>query len=132
MFEDDYLLRLIKEMVRTVLKLVFNLELKDDDPVSVVFESENAEKMLYLLTDLADLGFIDDAENQLDDFTQNSKDMEALKVALLFYSHLNQMDNEFLEDHDYSREEIVSGVKDVLERYHLDSMSALFKEMLLL
>ena len=43
MFEDDYLLRLIKEMVRTVLKLVFNLELKDDDPVSVVFESENAE-----------------------------------------------------------------------------------------
>lgn len=126
MFEDDYLLRLIKEMVRTVLKLVFNLELKDDDPVSVVFESENTEKMLYLLTDLADLGFIDDAENQLYDFTQNSKDMEALKVALLFYSHLNQMDNEFLEDHDYSREEIVSGVKDVLERYHLDSMSALF------
>lgn len=126
MFEDDYLLRLIKEMVRTVLKLVFNLELKDDDPISVVFESENAEKMLYLLTDLADLGFIDDAENQLYDFTQNSKDMEALKVALLFYSHLNQMDNEFLEDHDYSREEIVSGVKDVLERYHLDSMSALF------
>lgn len=126
MFEDDYLLRLIKEMVRTVLKLIFNLELKDDDPVSVVFESENAEKMLYMLTDLADLGFIDDAENQLYDFTQNSKDMEALKVALLFYSHLNQMDNEFLEDHDYSREEIVSGVKDVLERYHLDSMSALF------
>ena len=126
MFEDDYLLRLIKEMVRTVLKLVFNLALKDDDPVSVVFESENAEKMLYLLTDLADLGFIDDAENQLYDFTQNSKDMEALKVALLFYSHLNQMDNEFLEDHDYSRDEVVSGVKDVLERYHLDSMSALF------
>lgn len=126
MFEDDYLLRLIKEMVRTVLKLVFNLELKDDDPVSVVFESENAEKMLYLLTDLADLGFIDDAENQLYDFTQNAKDMEALRVALLFYSHLNQMNNEFLEDHDYSREEIVSGVKDVLERYHLDSMSALF------
>ena len=126
MFGDDYLLRLIKEMVRTVLKLVFNLELKDDDPVSVVFESENAEKMLYMLTDLADLGFIDDAENQLYDFTQNSKDMEALKVALLFYSHLNQMDNEFLEDHDYSRDEVVSGVKDVLERYHLDSMSALF------
>ena len=126
MFEDDYLLRLVKEMVRTVLKLVFNLDLKDDDPASVVFESENAEKMLYLLTDLADLGFIDDAENQLYDFTQNSKDMEALKVALLFYSHLNQMDNEFLEDYDYSREEVVSGVKDVLERYHLDSMSALF------
>ena len=48
------------------------------------------------------------------------------KTALLFYSHLNQLDNDFLEDHNYSREEIVSGVKDVLNRYHLDSMSALF------
>ena len=37
-----------------------------------------------------------------------------------------QLDNDFLEDHNYSREEIVSGVKDVLNRYHLDSMSALF------
>lgn len=107
MFEDDYLLRLIKEMVRTVLKLLFHIDFKEEDPVSVVFESE-------------------DAENQLYDFTQNPENMESLKTALLFYSHLNQLDNDFLEDHNYSREEIVSGVKDVLNRYHLDSMSALF------
>ena len=107
MFEDDYLLRLIKEMVRTVLKLLFHIDFKEEDPVSVVFESE-------------------DAENQLYDFTQNPENMESLKTALLFYSHLNQLDNDFLEGHNYSREEIVSGVKDVLNRYHLDSMSALF------
>ena len=100
MFEDDYLLRLIKEMVRTVLKLLFHIDFKEEDPVSVVFESEDAEKTLYSLIHLADQGFINDAENQLD--------------------------NDFLEDHNYSREEIVSGVKDVLNRYHLDSMSALF------
>lgn len=115
MFEDDYLLRLIKEMVRTVLKLLFHIDFKEEDPVSVVFESEDAEKTLYSLIHLADQGFINDAEN-----------MESLKTALLFYSHLNQLDNDFLEDHNYSREEIVSGVKDVLNRYHLDSMSALF------
>ena len=28
MFEDDYLLRLIKEMVRTVLKLLFHIDFK--------------------------------------------------------------------------------------------------------
>lgn len=44
MFEDDYLLRLIKEMVRTVLKLLFHIDFKEEDPVSVVFESEDAEK----------------------------------------------------------------------------------------
>ena len=126
MFEDDYLLRLIKEMVRTVLKLLFHIDFKEEDPVSVVFESEDAEKTLYSLIHLADQGFIYDAENQLYDFTQNPENMESLKTALLFYSHLNQLDNDFLEDHNYSREEIVSGVKDVLNRYHLDSMSALF------
>ena len=47
MFEDDYLLRLIKEMVRTVLKLLFHIDFKEEDPVSVVFESEDAEKTLY-------------------------------------------------------------------------------------
>ena len=122
MFEDDYLLRLIKEMVRTVLKLLFHIDFKEEDPVSVVFESEDAEKTLYSLIHLADQGFINDAENQLYDFTQNPENMESLKTALLFYSHLNQLDNDFLEDHNYSREEIVSGVKDVLNRYHLDSM----------
>ena len=49
MFEDDYLLRLIKEMVRTVLKLLFHIDFKEEDPVSVVFESEDAEKTLYSL-----------------------------------------------------------------------------------
>ena len=56
--------------------------------------------------------------------------MESLKTALLFYSHLNQLDNDFLEDHNYSREEIVSGVRDVLNRYHLDSLSALSSKIL--
>ena len=58
MFEDDYLLRLIKEMVRTVLKLLFHIDFKEEDPVSVVFESEDAEKTLYSLIHLADQGFI--------------------------------------------------------------------------
>ena len=62
MFEDDYLLRLIKEMVRTVLKLLFHIDFKEEDPVSVVFESEDAEKTLYSLIHLADQGFINDAE----------------------------------------------------------------------
>ena len=84
MFEDDYLLRLIKEMVRTVLKLLFHIDFKEEDPVSVVFESEDAEKTLYSLIHLADQGFINDAENQLYDFTQNPENMESLKTALLF------------------------------------------------
>ena len=71
MFEDDYLLRLIKEMVRTVLKLVFNLELKDDDPVSVVFESENAEKRAgNAVRNAADLR--SDRKRQDDDPLRNS------------------------------------------------------------
>mgnify|MGYP000099150557 CR=1 FL=1 len=44
MFEDDYLLRLIKEMVRTVLKLLFILISKRRILYLLFFESEDAEK----------------------------------------------------------------------------------------
>lgn len=47
MFEDDYLLRLIKEMVRTVLKLLFHIDFKEEDPVSVVL-SQRMQKKRYI------------------------------------------------------------------------------------
>ena len=45
MFEDDYLLRLIKEMVRTVLKLLFHIDFKEEDPVCLLYTSDAADAL---------------------------------------------------------------------------------------
>ena len=44
-------------------------------------------------------------------------DMERLKLALLFYGHLNTYSDAFLEKADFSREEIKAGIENTLELY---------------
>ena len=44
-------------------------------------------------------------------------DLENLKLALVFYSYLNGKDNDFLESHDFSREEVAEGIQDAMKLY---------------
>ena len=43
--------------------------------------------------------------------------MVNLKVALAFYDLLNSKSNDFLEEHDYSREEVEEGIQRVMKLY---------------
>lgn len=114
MFEQDYIMRLIREMVRTLLKLLFHM---DADPLSQDFIPEgDTQNTLSRLLAMTDTGQINEAENHIYGLTYD-KDMEHLKLALAFYSYLNEKEDYFLREHGYSREEIQSGIKDLLSRY---------------
>ena len=41
-------------------------------------------------------------------------DPEYLQIALMFYDRLNQESDEFLEEHDFSKQEVLDGVKYVV------------------
>ena len=94
MFEEDYIIRTIKEMVRTVLKLLFHIDAKT--PTSDILENEVEKKRLEKLIDMVNHGQINEAENELYDFLDGD-DKKQLKLALLFYSHWNDKTDEFLE-----------------------------------
>ena len=79
MYEQDYIMRLIKEMVRTLLKLLFNVD--TDSP-----------------------------------------------SAVLFYANLNNKSDTFLEQHNFSRDEIKSGLRDVVEKYEGNDFADMFLE----
>ena len=49
-----------------------------------------------------------------------------LKIALLFYSDLNERSDTFLKEHDFSRDEIEFGMKEMVSRYGLDHIAELF------
>ena len=57
MFEQDYIMRLIHEMVRTVMKLVFGLDEEEEEELRVLdtMSADNGEKLNELI-DLADEG----------------------------------------------------------------------------
>lgn len=87
MFEQDYIMRLIKEMIRMLLKLLFNID--TESPSSDLMENVEQRAFLNELMDMIDKGKINEAENLLFDL-ENTIKKDNLKTALLFYSYLLQ------------------------------------------
>lgn len=125
MFEQDYIMRLIKEMVRAILKLIFNLD--TDSPASELLEDEKDKSVINILLDKIDAGNIGEAEDELYEMISDNG-MEQLKMALIFYSHLNDKSDDFLLEHNFNREEIKLGLNDLTARYGLENVAEMFLE----
>lgn len=115
-FEDekDYIMRMIKEMVSVLFSILLCKQY-----VSVDEERKNGYEVsgtdLNDLLDMIDNGQINEAENlMLDDIDYSDK--KGLAAALLFYQYLSEKKKDFLQDHDYSDEEILEGAKQVLKK----------------
>lgn len=125
MFEQDYVMRLIKEMVRAILKLLFNIN--TESLSAELLENAEKKQALESLLDMVDDGRIDEAENGLYDLIEDL-DKSGLETALLFYSYLNDKSDDFLEDNNFSREEVKQGLQDITSRYGLNGFAEMFLE----
>ena len=110
--EKDYIMRMIKEMVRVLFSLAFGKKY-----VSVELEKENkyevSGKNLKIFLNMIDLGQINEAENILLDSIDYTNKNEVMAVAL-FYQYLSEKDNQFMENNNYTKEEVMSGFKQLL------------------
>ena len=112
--EKDYIMRMIKEMVQVLFSLVFgkkyvSVELEDENKYEV---SGNTLKYFF---DMIDHGDINEAENLLlEDLDYTNK--EEVMAAAFFYQHLSQKDDDFLRRNDYTKEEVLFGFKQLLEK----------------
>lgn len=115
MVSEDYATRAIRDMVRALGKMVLNEELiRYELPEEA---EDSAEDALYRkLLNLADAGEINEAENLLSG-ELDPENPEHFRLAMAFYLHLNEMTEDFLDDHDYSKEEIADGARSVGEDF---------------
>lgn len=125
MFEQDYVMRLIKEMVRAILKLLFNID--TESPTAELLENKEEKEILENLLDMVDAGKINEAENRLYDLISDA-DRNSLEVTLLFYFYLNDKTDDFLEKNDFSRDEIKLGLENVIDKFGLSSIAKAFLE----
>ena len=110
--EKDYIMRIIKEMVRVLFSLLFGRRYSAVE-VENVNKYEVEGKSLDELLDMADAGQINEAENiLLDGIDYGNK--ENVAMAALFYRHLSEMDGSFLMDNNYSKEEVLEGMKSLV------------------
>ena len=123
--EKDYIMRMIKEMVRVLFSLAFGKKY-----VSVELEKENkyevSGKNLKIFLNMIDLGQINEAENILLDSINYTTKNEVMAVAL-FYQYLSEKDNQFLENNNYTKEEVLSGFKQLLMKSGYSDLLYLLK-----
>ena len=123
MFEEkDYYMRIVHEVVRMLIRLIFNKDIDRDEELKV--SPEMLEKYKKL-TAMIDDGEINEAENMLIDGLE-ADNRAYFELALLFYEKLNGKSEDFLETHDYSQEEILDGVKYVVYFYGYGSLMEAF------
>ena len=128
MLQDDFILRQIREMVHAVMKMLFQVSASELTPE--VIEDSTARTTLENLNALTDEGKIDEAENQLYEMTCDG-DRQNLEIGLLFYYNLNGKDDDFLEVHNFSHEEIMTGIQDLADRYQLSGIAEAFRTEIL-
>lgn len=124
--EKDYIMRMIKEMVRILFSLIYGKKY-----VSVELEKENkyevSGKNLKNFLDMIDSGQINEAENILldnIDYTNNDDVM----AAALFYQYLSEKDSEFLINNNYTKEEVLSGFKQLLVQSEYNNLLYMIKD----
>ena len=122
--EKDYIMRMIKEMVRVLFSLIFgkkyvSVELENKYEVS----GKNLKDFLHMI----DSGKINEAENILLDSIDYT-DRNEVMAAALFYQYLSEKDNEFLKNNNYTKEEVMSGFKQLLMQSGYTDLLCLVKD----
>ena len=125
MLEDkDYVMRIVHEWIRTLIKLIFNKDIDKEEDAEIPLEvMEQFRKLNAMIDD----GEINEAGEYPAGRTQG-RGPTYFEMSLLFYEKLSGKTDEFLAEHDYSREEVVDGLKYVVNYYGYGSLLEAFAE----
>lgn len=123
MVKNDYIMRMISEMIRAVLTLLLGRDIvsKDEIVLPQISEDSDFQKLIAMVNE----GRINEAENMLWDMTGDGG-QEHFQMALLFYDYLNDLDDEVLEKADFSREEVADGLARIMKLYGYEDMARTF------
>lgn len=120
--QQDLVLRQVKDMERLLAQLLLRKDFSEIEAAAEeLAENENGisksgNAFLDTLVRMADQGDVCAAEDLL---LENipAGDESYLELALAFYLHVSEMDDEILERSNYSKEEILDGLDILADAY---------------
>jgi len=115
MYQEDWLMKQIRYTILFITRLLFE---KDSVAYKIRdIDLQTETDILYLrINNLVDDGLVNEAENLLFDSLDTGDDNHLL-LALDFYTRLNEMSDDELEESGFSREEIESGLNEIKELF---------------
>ena len=119
--EKDYIMRLIHGIALVLARLLLGRQMENEGEIATILDKQEKEQNDLLLR-MVDEGKINRAEERLFDLLENASwdDRHKAAVAICFYSHVNDKDDEFLEQADFTREEIMEGLEDAMKAVHME------------
>ena len=116
MYEQDYIIRMNNEVIKTMVKLLLNKDIGAPiDCSEGTMKSEN-KKMLETSNGQSGIDNIKKMEEEIRTLVDADKE-GALEKALVFYGYLNELPEDALLSGNYSHEKIKKGLKMVAEHY---------------
>ena len=109
MYEQDYIIRINNEVIRTMVKLLLNKDI--GTPVDIsdgAIKGEN-KKMLEAANGQSGINNIKKLEEEILTLVDANKE-GALEKALVFYGYLNELTEDELLSGNYSHEKIKKGL----------------------
>lgn len=115
MVKRDYIMDMIDDLIKLLVKILFH---KQSAEYILPEDGEYSEVDWFhiQLKELLEQGNINEAENELLE-RLDTLDKQYLEVAIDFYARLNRLDDDYLEEHQYSREEIQEGLNMAQKKY---------------
>ncbi len=79
------------------------------------------DSVYYRLTDMLDKGLFNDAENLMYELLSPTKP-EDYYTMLCVYEYMNDFDDDFLENNEFSREEVLDGIRAITDSYDTEGI----------
>ena len=114
LMKEDWLLRQIDVLIQFIVRMLS--QDKENQKHTTDHRTEQADRLREELELLLDEGKLSQAENRLFDCL-DGKDEACLAAAVDFYQRLNQMSDQRLGEGGFTREEVMEGLLDTLNRY---------------
>ena len=114
MYQEDYIIRQIRELGRMIAQYVFRIDTQTHDELHFT-NPEKAEQTSELLRKV-DRGEIRAAEAELDRMTE-SRTLDDLLAGIAFYTRIGEKSECFLDDHAYNDVDLKIGLRRFAERF---------------
>ena len=122
-YYEDWLMRQIETMVSAIINVIFHTNPKSESIGMEINISDTVDSgRRDTIIDFLQKGEICEAENWLYE-NMNEDDISWLNTAVYFYAEINKLSDEYLTAHDFSREEIESGLSEVCGLYGFEWLS---------
>ncbi len=123
MYHQDWLMRQIEAFISF---LIYMLTGKQLDQEAYTAQLLNTNELYKIIRELIEQRQICKAEDMLFEYADGIN-QDALRAALQFYQHINQWSDGQLAECNFSREEIMDGIKVICGRYQISQYLLSFR-----